>query len=76
MKKELPIAAGLLALGVALCWNVSSTARGQASVENAPAQSVEVLANDVATEPAAAFLNTRMSLARHGPRGKREVLPN
>jgi len=57
MKKELPIAAGLLALGVALCWNVSSTARGQASVENAPAQSVEVLANDVATEPAAAFLN-------------------
>ena len=59
MKKELPIAACLLALGVALCWNVNSPARGQVSPEKALLPASEVLAEgtpDVTALPAAAFV--------------------
>ena len=61
MKKELPIAACLLALGVALCWNVGNPLRSQASAENSLGQTTAaVLAegtSDVTAEPAAGFLN-------------------
>ena len=57
MKKELPIAACLLALGVALCWNVSNPSRSRASAGNSLQPTVEVLAKDIVAEPAAAFLN-------------------
>ena len=56
MKKELPIAACLLALGVALCWNVGNPSRSQATTENSPEPTAEVLTNDIAVEPAASFL--------------------
>jgi len=61
MKKELPIAACLLALGVALCWNVGNSSRSEASAENSLESTVEVLAegdaSNVATQSAAAFLD-------------------
>ena len=57
MKMELPIAACLLALGVALCWNVSSPGRSQAASENSHEPAAEVLTSETALEPAASFLN-------------------
>ncbi len=57
MKKELPIAACLLALGVAMCWNVSSPARSRAEAGSAAEPTADVLTNDIAVEPAASFLN-------------------
>ena len=60
MKKELPIAACLLALGVALCWNVGSPSRSQATTGDSLETAVEVLAesaSDVTTQSAASFLD-------------------
>ncbi len=57
MKKELPIAACLLALGGALCFNFSSPLPSQASSGNSIEAIAKVLADDVTDEPAATFLN-------------------
>lgn len=64
MKKELPIAACLLALGVALCWNVSSPSRSQASAGDSLEPAAEVLASDVVLEPASSFLKILQAAGR------------